>query len=591
MPRRRPDVLMLIIDDLRADLGCYGRRFAQTPAMDALSARSTTFLQAHAAVANCAPSRASLLTGLRPDTHGVLDLKTHVRDRHAKLTTLPQRFRLAGYLAVSYGKIFHQFLDDAPSWSSQDEFKDGHTYRGLRGAAWSRAGGWSRGWSYNQYMTPANRAKLAEVSRRRRRGDYRVGINAEMPPYEEGPDADADRRSASAPGAAGTRGEEEYTDERTATRGVRALERLRAQPRPWLLVLGFVRPHLPFNAPARFWARARAAGARGAVGAEAQPQPGLSRLSAAHLNGGDGELYDFAGPRHVRAASAHGRTLATAYAAAVSFVDEQVGRVLGALRRVGGENDTITVLLSDHGWKLGHHGAWGKHTLMAADTHVPLILHAPGYAPKRVHAPVELIDVYPTLCELAGLSWRGGRAWHVARATEAHSAAAAAVATGAHPAAADDGADGDGTEAGDGAGHQRRLGRRRRAHDQPPLEGRSLVPLMRRPAPRMVLRRSAAFSQWPLRKRSLRCMGYAVRTQGWLLVQWAADHEQRPPPAAADEAQSCEAHSDLFKVARNASRLGVLEEQLLPASGGRRTVLARSLRRRLWRVMGRDERA
>ena len=86
-------------------------------------------------------------------------------------------------------------------------------------------------------------------------------------------------------------------------------------------------------------------------------------------------------------------------------------------------------------------------------------------------------------------------------------------------------------------------------------------------------------------------MGYAVRTQGWLLVQWAADHEQRPPPAAADEAQSCEAHSDLFKVARNASRLGVLEEQLLPASGGRRTVLARSLRRRLWRVMGRDERA
>ena len=564
MVRRRPDVLMLIIDDLRADLGCYGRAFAHTPAMDELSTRSTTFLQAHAAVANCAPSRASLLTGLRPDTHGVLDLKTHVRERHAKLTTLPQRFRLAGYLAVSYGKVFHQFLDDAPSWSSQDEFKDGHTYRGLRGAAWSRAGGWSRGWSYNQYMTKANRDKLAEVSRARRRGDYRVGINAEMLPYEEGPDADAD----------GTRGEEEYTDERTATRGVRALERLRAQPRPWMLVLGFVRPHLPFNAPARFWARARAAGAVGAVGAAAYPQPGLSRLTAAHLNGGDGELYDFAGPRHVRAASAHGRTLATGYAAAVSFVDEQVGRVLGALRRVGGENDTITVLLSDHGWKLGHHGAWGKHTLMAADTHVPFILRAPGYAPKRVHAPVELIDLYPTLCELAGLSWRGGRAWH----TEAQYAAALPP-----PAAADDGSDGDDTEGG------RRLGRRRRAHDQPPLEGRSLVPLMRRPAPRMVLRRSAAFSQWPLRKRSVRCMGYAVRTQGWLLVQWAADHEQHQSPAAADEGQSCESHSDLFKVARNASRLGVLEEQLLPASGGRRTVVAKSLRRRLWRVMGRDE--
>lgn len=90
---------------------------------------------------------ASLLTGLRPDTHGVLDLQTHVRDRHASLTTLPQAFRRAGYLAVSYGKVYHQFLDDAPSWSTQDEFADGHRYRGLRGAAWSRAGGWSRGWS------------------------------------------------------------------------------------------------------------------------------------------------------------------------------------------------------------------------------------------------------------------------------------------------------------------------------------------------------------------------------------------------------------------------------------------------------------
>merc|ERR1712185_835061 len=99
--------------------------------MDSFSAKSTTFLQAHAAVANCAPSRASILTGLRPDTHGVLDLTTHVRDRHARLTTLPQAFRRSGYLAVSYGKIYHQFLDDAESWSSQAEFADGQEYRGL----------------------------------------------------------------------------------------------------------------------------------------------------------------------------------------------------------------------------------------------------------------------------------------------------------------------------------------------------------------------------------------------------------------------------------------------------------------------------
>ena len=156
-PRMRPDILLLIIDDLRADIGAYGVHWARTPAIDALAAQSVTFLQAHAAVANCAPSRASLLTGLRPNTHGVLDLQTHVRDKHARLTTLPQRFRHAGYLAVSYGKVYHQFLDDEASWSPQAEFADGHAYRGLRGGAWSRAGGWSRGWSYNQYMLPAHR--------------------------------------------------------------------------------------------------------------------------------------------------------------------------------------------------------------------------------------------------------------------------------------------------------------------------------------------------------------------------------------------------------------------------------------------------
>ena len=145
---RRPErlnVLLLIIDDLRADLRSYGRSWARTPAIDALASQSVTFLQAHASLANCAPSRASLLTGLRPDTHGVLDLVTHVRAHHGgRLTTLPEAFRRAGYLSVSYGKVFHQFLDDAASWSSQAEFNDGHTYRGLRGPAWSRAGGWSR---------------------------------------------------------------------------------------------------------------------------------------------------------------------------------------------------------------------------------------------------------------------------------------------------------------------------------------------------------------------------------------------------------------------------------------------------------------
>lgn len=117
--RVRPNVLLLIVDDLRPDLGAYGHRTARTPHIDALAARSVLFARAHASVANCAPSRASLLSGMRPDRHGVMDLVTHLRDKVPGAVTLPQRFRQAGYLSVGYGKIFHQKLDDAPSWSSQ----------------------------------------------------------------------------------------------------------------------------------------------------------------------------------------------------------------------------------------------------------------------------------------------------------------------------------------------------------------------------------------------------------------------------------------------------------------------------------------
>lgn len=529
----QPNILLLIVDDLRPDLGCYGREWARTPVIDTLASESVTFLQAHAAVANCAPSRASLLTGLRPDTHGVLDLTTHVRERHSSLVTLPQRFRQAGYLSVSYGKIFHQFLDDEKSWSTQLEFHDNHTYRGLRGKAWGRAGGWDRGWRYNQYLTPENQAKQARTQRRRRRGDYSVSINGALPAFEAGPD---ERH----PGSGIHDGA--YTDALLATHAVDALRRLRAQHRPWLLAVGFVRPHLPFNAPRRFWDAA--ADAQGpSTAAEAAPPVGVSPLTAAHLHAGDSELFDFdVGRAPLRARSRRGRALARAYAAAVSFVDAQVGRVMSAIDGRGGAkaNGTLVVLLGDHGWKLGHHGGWGKHTLLAADTHVPLIVRAPGFAPKRVHAPVELIDVYPTLLALAGLP--------------------------PPPAGA-----------------------------APPLEGSSLVPLMRRRSSRRRLAAAAAFSQWPLSRHRRHCMGYAVRTQGWTLIQWTPDRR-----AGRDiGGRACERSADLFRVRRNESRRGVLREDLWAAGGagdgggaeqadqrdGAHPAVVRRLRQRLTRTM------
>ena len=282
----RLNVVLLTVDDLRPDLGAYGVDWARTPSIDRLASSSVAFLQAHATLPNCAPSRASLLTGLRPDEHGVFDLTTHVRDRHAGLTTLPQAFRQAGYLAVSYGKVYHQKLDDAASWSGQDEWADNHTYRGLRGDAWVRAGGWTRGWRYNEYHAPANLARQARMRQARRAGNWSslaAGINRIMPPFERGPESGHQPAS--------------YTDAVLASHAIRAIRRLRQRPRPWFLACGFVRPHLPFVAPARYW---DAAGASGAPPPESELDSAaarrgmrrrvLSRLSWAHLRGGDGEV-------------------------------------------------------------------------------------------------------------------------------------------------------------------------------------------------------------------------------------------------------------------------------------------------------------
>ncbi len=383
---------MLIIDDLRPDLGAYGHRGARTPNIDALAARSALFMRAHAAVANCAPSRASLLSGLRPDRHGVHDLVTHVRDTVPHVVTLPQRFRQAGYLSVGYGKIFHQKLDDSPSWSTQAEFADAnHSYRGLRGEAWVRAGGWKDGWRYDQYRDPAN------VRAQRQRDRKAQPLYSVVPPHERGPADDAP--------AAGTgcgvrpRAPCPTTDARLAGFAVAALRRLRVQPRPWFLAVGFIRPHLPFNAPAPFFDAA----APPARADPAEPPAGASRLTRAHVADGHGELFSFRGAAQL--ARKQPWVLQRAYAACVSYADAQarrgprtphappgiapgspcafrrrrrrrsrgagaaracaadawqVGRVLAALGRGALAQRTAVALLSDHGWKLGEHGAWGK---------------------------------------------------------------------------------------------------------------------------------------------------------------------------------------------------------------------------------------
>jgi len=354
-PASRPNVLFIAADDLRTDLGAYGHPEARTPHLDALAGRGVRFTRAYCQQAVCNPSRASVLTGRRPDTLRVWDLRRHFRETLPDVVTLPQHFRLHGYTAVGLGKLFHNEsgakppfpFSDPPSWSEPPRFADG--------PHWAD-------WVWPADAT-APRAKGAAVQ------------CLDVP-------------------------DEAYLDGRIAAAAVARLRELAARPGPFFLGVGFWKPHLPFNAPRRYWDlydRARLA----------PPAPATAPADAPALAGHPGaELRGYAGiPKEGPLPPALVAELRHGYLACVSFLDAQVGRVLGELGRLGLAERTIVVFWSDHGFHLGEHALWGKTSNYELDARVPLLIAAPGVARAGGAAPglAELLDLYPTLAELCAL--------------------------------------------------------------------------------------------------------------------------------------------------------------------------------------------
>lgn len=347
----RPNVLFIVVDDLRTNLGCYGDAIALTPALDSLAARGTRFNAAYCQQAVCGPSRASLLTGRRPDTLRVWDLITPFRQTQPDAVTLPQYFKQHGYHAAAIGKIFHDGKDmaDPMSWS-QD-------------------------------------AQLGDVPKRE---DYQLAANR----HEGGGGKMAPFEFVDAPAGA-------YPDGRVADAAIRTLADFqRAENKaPFFLALGFRKPHLPFTAPKRFWELY--AGRAIPPPSPAQPPKGAP---AAALHDSI-ELRGYSDmPRQGDFSTLQTAELRRAYYAATSFTDSQIGRVLAALREAGLERDTLIVVLSDHGYHLGEQGLWVKTTNYEADTRVPLIIVPPGGRGGQVTGALsELLDLYPTLVDLCGL--------------------------------------------------------------------------------------------------------------------------------------------------------------------------------------------
>lgn len=348
----RPNILFIAVDDLGTALGCYGDTTASTPHLDKLAEDGVRFDRAYCQIPLCNPSRASLMTGLRPDTTTVYDLTRHFRETLPDVVTLPQLFLNKGWFTARVGKLYHYDvpkgigtagLDDPPSWQKT--------------------------------INPKGRDVAEEALITNPLPDKPVSA------------------ALSWLSAEGT--DEEQTDGMVATEAIRLMED--HQDEPFFLGVGFYRPHTPFVAPERYF--------------HLHPLEKITLPTAPADDRDDIPPSAFAHNNPVPNYDLDQETLRLAlqaYRASVSFVDAQVGRILDSLARLGLAEKTIVVLWSDHGYHLGEHlGVWQKRTLFEESTRTPLIVRVPGAAGngQTCSRMVELVDLYPTLADYAGLAY------------------------------------------------------------------------------------------------------------------------------------------------------------------------------------------
>ena len=349
---KKLNVLFIAVDDMNNDLGCYGHPQVKSPNIDRLATRGVRFDRAYCQFPLCSPSRSSLMTGLRPDQTRVFDLTYHFRTGLPDVVTLPQMFMRQGYYAARVGKIYHygnpgdigtSGLDDKPSWQ--------------------------------EVVNPAGRDKttlesdIINLTPKRGLGSALAFLS------------DATGR------------DEDHTDGKVATEAIRLLEK--HQSEPFFLAVGFYKPHCPYIAPKKYF--------------DLYPLESiqLPKEPADHVKNIPAPALASTKPYPLFGATVdETRRAKQAYYAAISFVDAQIGRVIAALDRLGLSDNTVIIFWSDHGYHLGEHGLLMKQSCFEESARVPLIIAAPGRksAGKVAPRPVELIDLYPTLADLTGLT-------------------------------------------------------------------------------------------------------------------------------------------------------------------------------------------
>lgn len=383
-----PNVLFIAVDDLKPTIGAFGDDLAHTPNIDLLAEHATVFLNNHTQQAVCGPSRASLMTGKRPDYTKVRDLKTKMRDMVPEIVTIPQYFRNQGYKTIGLGKIFDpRCVDefrDKPSWSVP--FMPEHKFEYSNDFGPPAMG---------FYQDPKIKAQIQKLrNEAKANGIKNLGKylrDTFKPPFEK----------TDAP-------DDAYVDGALAMYANKFLDEYKPESdEPFFLAVGFKRPHLPFTAPKKYW-----------------DMYNLSKFEIAKFqqnskNGpsiayhSSGELRSYITPEISYEISKNNRVILSdefqkelihGYYASTSFIDAQIGKIVDKLKETGLHKNTIIVIWGDHGWHLGDHGLWNKHSNFEQATRSPLVIFDPRVNEKiQIKSPTEFVDIFPTLCAATDL--------------------------------------------------------------------------------------------------------------------------------------------------------------------------------------------
>jgi arylsulfatase A-like enzyme len=362
----KPNVLFIAVDDLRPELGCYGKSYIKSPNIDRLAERGMLFTNAYVNYPVCGPSRASLLSGIYPSSKRFIKWNCSQDEEVPGIVSLPMYFRNNNYQTVSLGKVYNNFEDGKGSWDKN----------------W-RAPITTTLWDYQS-------KEGIRIFEQQNKDRYK---NASFQNYNNLPKRGLPYEKPDIPDIA-------YHDGQIANRAIEELQGFQNSGQPFFLAVGFHKPHLPFNAPEKYWDLYEEKD----IKIPSNNYFPKSAPEAAMFNWSELRAY-YGIPERGPVSDTMAYNLIHGYYACVSYVDAQIGKVLNALESLGLASNTIIVLWGDNGWFLDEHGFWSKHGNFERAVHIPLIVKVPwDNSGQKVEALIESVDIYPTLCELTGLS-------------------------------------------------------------------------------------------------------------------------------------------------------------------------------------------